>query len=115
MGPEGDNTYDAVRPAVTWNSTNNQYHVVWEGEVGANDFRISDMGPDGNDLHDAHRPRVTYNVTDNEYYVVWYGDDVDGEFEVYGQRIAAGTGAELGANDVRLSDMGPEGNTMFAT
>ena len=44
-----------------------------EGEVGDNDFRISDMG--GDLTYDAFNPDVAYNSQDNEYLVVWEGDD----------------------------------------
>ena len=45
--------------------------------------------------------------------VVWYGDDaagplVDGELEIFAQRLSA-SGAQLGADDRRVSDMGPNG------
>ena len=81
-------------------------------EIGADDFRISDMGTVGlaqNYLADY--PHVAYNPLDNEYLVVWVGDDdvngnVDNEYEVFAQRIDAATGAEVGANDFRISDMG---------
>jgi hypothetical protein len=143
MGPDGNTDYDARYPAVAYNSTDNEYLVVWYGddstaslvlwedeifgqrinaatgaEVGTNDFRISDMGPDGDDSYDAYYPAVAYNSTDNEYLVVWEGDDntaplVDDEFEIFGQRINAATGAEVGINDFRISDMGPDGNTVY--
>ena len=32
------------------------------------------------------------------------------EFEIFGQRVAGATGTEIGG-DIRLSDMGPDGNT----
>jgi hypothetical protein len=49
---------------------------------------------------------------------VWQSDDdtaplVDGESEIFGQRLNAATGAEVGDNDFRLSDMGPDGSTSF--
>ena len=83
-------------------------------EVGTNDFRISDMGPDGNTNFDAQDPAVAYNSTNNEYLVVWRGDDdtaplVDNELEIFGQRLNAATGAAVGTNDFRISDMGPDG------
>ena len=140
---DGDTDYGAHNPAVAYNSTNNEYLVVWEGdddtgslvdgefeifgqrinavtgdEVGT-DFRISDMGStDGNTDYGAHNPSVAYNSTNNEYLVVWEGDDntsplVDDEFEIFGQRINAATGAEVGTNDFRISDMGPNGNTSY--
>jgi cytoskeletal protein CcmA (bactofilin family) len=143
MGPDGNGSFDAASPKVAYNSTNNEYLVVWVGddnaaplvdnedeifgqrlnaatgaEVGANDFRISDMGPDGNAAFDTFNPAVAYNSTNNEYLVVWRGEDdtaplVDNEDEIFGQRLNAATGAEVGANDFRLSDMGPDGNIAF--
>jgi hypothetical protein len=91
-------------------------------EVGANDFRISDMGPDGSSEFDASTPAVAYSGTNNEYFVLWSGNDTIGDapsdgggedFEIYGQRIDGATGMEIGINDVRLSDMGPEGDRFF--
>ena len=141
MGPDGNVFYSAVNPAVAYNNTNNHYLVVWWGdddtvplvggeyeifgqrvnaatgaEIGG-DFRLSDMGPDGNAAYDAHSPAVAYNNTNNQYLVVWQGDDdtgplVDDEFEIFGQRVNAATGAEIGG-DFRLSDMGPDGNVNY--
>ncbi len=93
------------------------YPVTIDPEVGANDFRISDMGPDGDGDYDAYDPAVAYNTKNNEYLVVWWGDDntapfVEGESEIFGQRINAATGAEVGS-DFRISDMGPDGNTFY--
>ena len=142
MGPDGNANYDAWEPAVAYNSTSNQYLVVWRGDddtpplvdeefevygqrlngasgvpLGANDFRLSDMGPDGDAGYDAYEPAVTYNPTDHEYLVVWRGDDnngalVDGEYEIFGQRVDGATGAEIGA-DLRLTDVGPDGNASY--
>jgi hypothetical protein len=137
MGPNGNTAYDASRPAVAYNSTDNQYLVVWFGDdnineefeiygqqlsatgggLGTNDFRISDMGPDGNTAYGAFEPAVAYNSQDNQYLVVWYGDDntgllVDGEFEIYGQRLNA-TGGGLGSNDFRISAMGGTGDAAY--
>ena len=136
MGPDGNANYSAHTPAVAYNSTANQYLVVWYGddntaplvdseyeifgqrvdgatgaEIGT-DFRLSDMGPHGNGAYDAYIPAVAYNSTEDEYLVVWYGDDntaplVDGECEIFGQRVDGATGAEVGG-DFRISDMGPE-------
>ncbi len=124
----------AEDPAVAYNGTDGLYLVVWQGEdsgsgerevygqlldatggeVGTNDFRISDMGPDGDDDFAAREVAVAYNATDNEFLVVWSGEDQGvSESEIYGQRIDGATGAELGANDFRISDMGPEGSIFF--
>jgi hypothetical protein len=135
---DGDSEFDAITPAVAYNGVNNEYLVVWEGaddtgtlkknefeifgqrldaagaEVGANDFRISDMGPDGDTAFAAIDPAVAYNGRNNEYLVVWYGDDTtDQKYEIFGQRINAATGEQVGANDFRISDMGPDGNANF--
>ncbi len=140
---DGDEDFDAFNPAVAYNSTDNEYLVVWQGdddtgalvddeveiygqridaETGAEvdtDFRISDMGTDGDEDFDAFNPAVAYNSEDNEYLVVWQGDDdagslVDNELEIYGQRIDAETGAEVGTNDFRISDMGAtDGDTAY--
>ena len=133
MGPDGSTTHDAFDPAVTYNSASNEYLVVWEGddvageseiygqrisatgtEVGADDFRISDMGPDGNTAFGAFDPDVAYNPGAGEYLVTWEGDDdtgglVDGENEIYVQRLDA-SGAQLGVNDRRVSDVGADGD-----
>ena len=91
------------------------YPVLIDPEIGANDFRLSDMG--GDSLYVADASAVAYNSADNQYLVVWVGDDntgvlVDEEFEIFGQRVDGATGAELGV-DFRLSDMGPDGNTNY--
>ena len=85
-------------------------------DVGANDFRISDLGPDGNISYSAAVSAVAYNPVNDRYLVVWYGDDnsaslVDGEFEIFGQLIDA-DGASIG-QDFRISDMGPDGITSY--
>ncbi len=142
MGVDGDPSADAFDAAVAYNPTNREYLIVWSGddgtvqagdefeifgqridaatgaEVGENDFRISTMGPDGDASFDAVFPAVAYNPTDNEYLVVWQGDDdtpplVVGENEIFGQRIDAATGAEVGENDFRISTMGPDGDRNF--
>src|SRR5262245_53248070 len=87
-------------------------------EVGANDFRLSHMGPDGDPNFSAAAPAVAYDSRDNEYLVVWSGDDdtgtlVNDEFEIFGQRVNAATGAAIGGK-IRISDMGPDGKAGFA-
>ena len=136
MGANGYAWATASNPAIAYNSTNNEYLVVWQGDdvyddrveilgqridagTGAelgSDFRISDMGANDTDASfGAYNPAVAYSFTQNEYLVVWSGDDTtDGEYEIYGQRIDAATGAEIGTNDFRISDMGDtDGDTTF--
>lgn len=135
----GNNTTDlgATYPAVAYNGTDREYLIVWEGDNAADEeyeiwgqridaetglvlgtaFRISDMGPDANTGYEARNPAVAYNSTNNEYLVVWWGDDnmdplVDDEYEIFGQRINA-SGVEVGTNDFRISDMGPNASTLY--
>jgi uncharacterized repeat protein (TIGR01451 family) len=130
--------YDADEPDVAANSTTGNYLIVfsadddWTGPVGAGEneiygqivnsngtttldshVRLSDMGVDGDNATTALSPAIVYNGAANEYMVVWQGEDaVDGENEIYGQRVSA-TETEIGANDFRISDMGPNGNIAF--
>ncbi len=124
---------------VVWNSVQNEYLVVFEGDsqvaagitneleiyaqrVSANGtvigppLRVSQMGTDGVNTADAFEPAVTYNATANQYAVAWYGDDLaggraDGEFEIYVQSLgySGGNLAEVGS-DVKVSDVGTTGN-----
>jgi hypothetical protein len=138
-----DEFFQADFPAVAYNASADEYLVVWGGggpggpgtdpeweiygqrldgstgaEIGFDDLRISDMGPDGTTNVGAEKPAVTYNPSADEYLVVWNGDAdtgsvYDGESEIYGQRLDGSTGLEIGANDFRISDMGPDGDTAF--
>ncbi|MCA9924865.1 MAG: cadherin-like domain-containing protein, partial [Anaerolineales bacterium] len=138
MGPNGDLNYAAFDPSVVYNQATNQYLVVWEGtisiadddseseifgqlldafgvETGENDFRISRMGADNDPNFDAFEPQVAYDSEDGRFLVVWQGDNnnvnglVDSENEIFGQLLNS-DGSETGADDFRLSDMGPDGN-----
>jgi hypothetical protein len=74
------------------------------------------MGPDGAVVFGASDPAVAYDAAFNAYLVVWRGDDDlvgVNENEIFGQYLDAATGAEIGGNDLRLSDMGPDGSTDF--
>lgn len=130
LGPDGDDPdYQPRQPAVAYNSTDDEYLVVWCGrdvvntvdeyeiwgqridaatgaQVGTNDFRISFMSIEG------WNPAVAYNPVDNEYFVVWHGRDSAGgenEDEIYGRRLTGANGGLLGSQ-ILLSDMGPAGN-----
>ena len=129
----GDVLYTSADPEIAYNSTTNQFLVIWtndsntDGQVdnenqifgqlingngtlsGAN-FRISQSGGLGGLNIDAEDGDVTYNATNNEFLVVWEADPADGEDEVYGQRISA-VGAEIGTNDFRISTIGADGDT----
>ncbi|MHC4427814.1 MAG: hypothetical protein ACYS0D_04325, partial [Planctomycetota bacterium] len=124
----------AASLGVAYDSSDNEYLVVWQSgdeslaaggleifgqrldasgtEIGADDFRISDMGVDGDPNVDARSSSVAYDPVANEYLVLWHGDDGtpplgEGEFEIFGQHLDAATGAEIGPNDFRVSRMGP--------
>ncbi len=141
IGTASNTSFDALKPAVSYNSTNNEYLVVWTGdtnagalvdgefeiygqrisasgaELGTNDFRIS-SSDDGFSYFDANEPDVTYNPTGNEYLVVWSGtitatNSATAEFEILGQRLNGATGAEVGTGDFRISDMAQDENFSF--
>ncbi len=141
VGTDGNAALDAGAPAVAYNSTDNEYLVVWTAatgcpsppvntcftevhgqrinattgaELGTDDFQISDRN--SRRTNAAQNPAVAYNSIDNEYLVVWSGDPgvLTGlEEEIFGQRIDAATGAEIGTNDFRISDMGPDGDDFW--
>ncbi|MHC4428984.1 MAG: hypothetical protein ACYS0D_10350, partial [Planctomycetota bacterium] len=71
-------------------------------------FRISDLGPPGDPEFDAFQPALVYNSVANEFLVVWHGDTGAGPiaYAVFGQRIDAATGAEIGRNDLRIGATG---------
>ncbi len=125
VGPDGDANFDALHPAVAYNDADHEFLVVWAGDdridgeveiygqrldaaTGAflgDAFRISDMGPEGNPAFDAFTPAVAYNSAEHAYLVVWAGlDEANGPVTLYGQRLEAATGAEVGANDFRIAE-----------
>jgi cysteine-rich repeat protein len=90
------------------------------GELLGSRVRLSDMGETESDTDAGitDPPGVAYDSQDNQYLVVWSGDDiggggiggnniVDGKYEVYGQRVNAATGEEIG-DDFRISEMGTD-------
>ncbi len=115
----------AFAPAVVWNSANSEYLVTWTsdggpadnvfeiygqrvsslgGEVGTNDFQISQMNSAGSD-RDGFDSALAYNPTDDVFYTVWTGDGAGldttmalaaGDYETFGQVTAA--------NDTVVSD-----------
>ncbi len=105
MGPAGDPAYYASQPAVAWDSDQNRYLIVWEGDHNGsglandeveifgqfvpgdpvalfpspNNFQISFMGgSNGNAAFDAYDPDVAFNDGFNNYLVTWVGDDNQG-------------------------------------
>ena len=138
MGPNGDQNYVAYNVAVAWNSVDNQYLVVWNGTddtaplvqfeheifgrrinantgalLGTDHIRISNAGTNGDTAREALDPDVAYSAPANEYLVAWRADGgaTNDELEIWAQRIDS-DGTEIGG-DVRLSDMGPDGDTNY--
>lgn len=124
----------STTPDVAWNSTDNQYLVVWSGmgqpedvvkleiygqlltakgeEIGK-DFRISETTDQGLNIH-AGTPKVAYNSTNKQYLVVWTGGFKEAsQTEIWGQGLTA-QGGRLGSGngDFRISQMSAstEGN-----
>jgi hypothetical protein len=129
---DGNSNFRTDRPDVVWNSTTNQFLVVWEGETNVDgeveiygqilnndgtfsgtNFRISDTGPDGDTNFDANRPEIAYNATDNEFLIVWESDEtINNNIDIYGQRLSA-TGTEIGTNDFQISMQLPVNDSNF--
>ncbi len=130
VGPDGDATRSARSSSVVYDSTSNQFLVVWEanalvtpGEVeiwgqvlnaaGAEltgELRISTVGAETDHLRDPRDPSIAYNPTTDEYLVSWSGDglDINDEEEIFSQRLSA-AGNELGT-DTRISSVGADDN-----
>ncbi len=138
MGPDGNDLFDATNAAITYNSIENEYLVVWQGddnnqsvnsafeiygqrlssggeEVGENDFRITEVGTDNNNGFFAERPSIAHDQLNNRYLVVWEAVDREGnnnEDEAWGQFIDP-KGFPLFIDDFRISEMGVAGKIGF--
>ena len=114
---------------VVHNSTSNEYLVVWSGDIVTDDVvnifgqrivgatgafsgsRIN-ISQTGTAANPSNEPEVVYNSRENTFTVVWQAAQTAGELEIYGQHVSA-TGAAIGPNDFRISDMGNEGDGNF--
>ena len=130
-GPDGLAELSATLPSAAANTKSGDYLVAFSatlstagdreikiqpldpdgGAIVGDDIRISDAGPEGDPNRDAIAPRVAFSPSARQFLVAYAADDlgVDDEFEVYAQRVGA-DGSERGDNDVRVSQIGPEGN-----
>jgi hypothetical protein len=131
-GTDGDAEHDALESAIAYNPAANEYLVSWAAddsatdnefeifgqrlsatgaEVGTDDFRISEAGTNEDPNRQAFNPAIAYNPAANEYLVSWQADDLPtkNEREIFGQRLSA-TGAEVGADDFRISSAGTDGD-----
>ena len=104
---------DEVYPSIAYNSTNNEYLVVWNELFGYHDRyyiygqRVSRTGsllglPIVISKVDVRvrrfLPEVAYNSANNEYLVVWHGQAQEEEaYRIYGQRLLA-DGSWAGGN-----------------
>lgn len=115
-------TADTLSPTMTNNENEiwGQRVAYLVGKMGGK-VRYSDMGVDGNASINAIFPGVAYNATDDTFLIVWTADEdanpaypslVDQKYEVWGQRVAAATGAEVGANDFRISFTGTDSDPL---
>lgn len=139
MGPPGDVTYHGADTRVAWNARRDEYMVVWHGdddtppvaegeleiyvqrlsgdgaELGPDDRRITNVGPPGDLEWDSDDPAIAYNPIRDEYLVAFEGEgnplSAD-ENEIYIQRLAY-DGSEVGTDDQRISDIGPDGDATY--
>lgn len=130
---DGQSAVGTFSPDVAYNPNTDEYLVVWQSggtdglmeiyarrvrgvdgaPLGTENFPLSTMGPDGNPAFYARAPAVAVNAADNQYLVVWEGQDdrapnTSEEIEIFAQRLDA-AGAEIGADDFPVSDMGALG------
>ena len=135
-----DANFDANTPDLAWNSAGNSFLVVWGGDdntgglidnefeifgrrvagggapLGGSQSRITAMGGTGNTTYAASSADVAYDPDDGQFLVVFQGDDDsvgDNETEIFGQRVNATSGANVGSM-IRISEVGLPGSTQFA-
>jgi hypothetical protein len=110
---------------VAWNSTNNEYLVIWNGmgepedvvkkeiygqrlkangELLGKHFRVSHTTDQGSNFH-ASAPAIAYNNRGNQYLVVWSGGfKKETQTEVWG-RVLSASGELSSANDFLISQV----------
>lgn len=131
-----DPLYDAARPDIAYNASDDEYLVVWSadhttdeeyeiygrrvdgatGNLLGSQIRISYAGPEGNPSFDADVPSIAYNSQDNEYVVVYQADTtayslVDNHDEIWAVRLSAT--AVLLSGEVRISETGTPGDANY--
>jgi hypothetical protein len=130
IGPPMDGDYDANDPSVAADPATGEYLVVMSGSdntgtfgereifgqrldsagdpAGVDDFRIShEQGS-----FSAFEPSVAHDPAVGEYLVAWGGHIGTSGAEIWAQRLSH-TAEEVGATDVRVSEMGPEGSIFY--
>lgn len=134
-GTDGNTAVVAANPDVVYDSTHDEYLVVWRandlgtGEIGIRGQRLAfDAGTlvspttNGAAVSTSHGPltfatdpAVAYNPTDDLFLVVWRADPgggglIDNENEIFGQLLLGGTQSPFGVDDFRISSMGGTGD-----
>ncbi|WP_305067283.1 choice-of-anchor Q domain-containing protein [Marinicella meishanensis] len=135
LGGVGSILSRTSNPAVAYNPDDNQFMVVFRGDDelvsdGENEifgqrvtastgapngsyFLISDVGLPGSTSFAGFTPGVAYNPITANYTVVFHGDEAaDNENEIWARRVDA-AGAAIDTNEVRLTQVGPDGATNF--
>lgn len=119
---------DIETEAIAWSADLGRYLVVWKGNsdsvgllygqfvnadgtaAGSTDLVLGG----GPGLHVDDAVGLTYNATNHEFFAVYRAKDSVGEYEIYAQRIDL-AGNRVGTQDIRVSHMGPDGSTQYAT
>ena len=95
-----DGPITATQPAIAYNSTGNEYLVVFVYEAAGDNRDIygQQVLADGtvtgtafiicDNINDQSNPDVVYNATDDEYLVVWSDARTD-QGDIYGRRVDA--------------------------
>lgn len=130
IGADADIVRDVAFPAIAYGAKKDDFLVVFaaNGLAAANeeeifarrvssagaalgdDFRVSVTGADGDGARAAEFPDVAYSRIGREYVVAWHADGLttNNEFDIFGQRIAAG-GRLLDGN-FQISRIGADGD-----
>ncbi|HTG32899.1 MAG TPA: RHS repeat-associated core domain-containing protein [Thermoanaerobaculia bacterium] len=117
-------TQSENRPAIGYNSTTNEYLVVYERSVSASNTdiygqRVSAAGtPIGspivlaNSTHNERHPRLAYNSNSNNFLVIWeYDETANGSDYDLQERTVSATGALGTLNTIgstAIQDLAPE-------
>jgi hypothetical protein len=137
MGGSHFDQFHGKNPVACYDASHHWYLVAWDGDHLVDEefevyaclidpadatqisaqIRMSDMGIDGNPAAAGIHPALAYDPNLLQYMVAWQGDDFlgttsDAEPEIFAQLFDPFL-AELGSNDFRLSDMGPDPTSPF--
>ena len=108
--PISNDVSNQLEPSVVYNSSTNQYLVVWQDVRNSNDDiygQLVDVGgllsggnfPISTDPDDQRVPSIAYNSSTNQYLVVWHDYRSGINRDIYGQYLTD-TGALTAGNFV---------------